>query len=457
VSNEVDVIRDDGGLEVLPPARPPVQSAMAILRAHAEMMDTAYQLAKAMCSTQMVPDRFKGKAHDGAAAILYGAEIGLNPIQSLQRIVPIHGMPTMEARTMVALLQARGYKVKVKRDEQNRLMQSDESVTVWGRDLDGEEYESTWTIGRAVKARYVPQIDEKTGKYRTNANGNLIGNEKYLTDPQAMLKAKAQSEVCRDMAPEVLLGISYSREDLESEEPFTAPAAASSNGQAGDAITAEEILADENPPEKPEQRRPPPPGWDPSMVPGQDERPPLVDPPSTTLPATVTQAAAPAYGQPIAEDMTPDVPDAQEHTPDRRTVQCPSCGQWDGHRFGCARKQIQQLKAEPTVYEHDEKLTRQLFALLRKAGVDNTVKNKPRRLAIYRFMTGRDDITSTNNLTPQELSEMVTALYQWDKKRVLAKQVDEILLAIIEDEQNDIGGTDADDAETQQEEGNTDE
>ena len=111
---------------------------------------------------------------------------------------------------MVALLQSRGYKVRA-------TAQSDESVTVQGIDLEGDVYESTWTIERAVRAGYVPTIDERTGKYKTNDRGKLIGNEKYLTDPQAMLKAKAQAEVCRDMAPDVLLGISYSSEELLSE------------------------------------------------------------------------------------------------------------------------------------------------------------------------------------------------------------------------------------------------
>ncbi len=86
-----------------------------------------------------------------------------------------------------------------------------------GVDLEGDVYESTWTIERATKAGYVPEIDPKTGKYKTNARGNLQGNEKYITDPIAMLKAKAQSEVCREMAPDVLLGISYTSEELESE------------------------------------------------------------------------------------------------------------------------------------------------------------------------------------------------------------------------------------------------
>lgn len=225
---------DESSLELLPPAQAPSVNAQRMLVCHAEMMATAHQLATAMVTTEMVPARFRNKPDDAAAAILYGAELGLNPIQSLQRIIPIYGMPTLEARTMVALLKSRGYKIQT-------VAQSDESVTVLGTDLQGESYESTWTMQRALKAGYVPTLDEKTGKYKTNSKGNLIGNEKYLSDPQAMLKAKAQAEVCRDMAPDVLLGISYTSEELQTAIGALPPA---SRQLRSAPLTVEEIFAE---------------------------------------------------------------------------------------------------------------------------------------------------------------------------------------------------------------------
>jgi hypothetical protein len=204
-------VRDESALELLPPAKPVSGNAIATLKQHAEMMTMAYDFANVFCYRAMCPDRFKGKPDDGASAILYGAELGLTPIASLQRIFVVHGMPAIEARTMVALLKQRGYRVQT-------VETSDESVTVEGWSPDGRHYEvATWTAERAAKAGYTPTIDEKTGKYRTNTNGKLIGNEKYLTDPQAMLFAKAAAEVCRKLAPDVLLGLPYTREELETE------------------------------------------------------------------------------------------------------------------------------------------------------------------------------------------------------------------------------------------------
>jgi hypothetical protein len=106
MTTEIDILSQPSALTLLPPAQHPAQAAIDMLRGHAEMMGMAYDLATKMCRTQLVPTRFRGKPEDAAAAILYGAELGLNPIQSLQRVVPIHGMPTLEARTMVALLKS---------------------------------------------------------------------------------------------------------------------------------------------------------------------------------------------------------------------------------------------------------------------------------------------------------------------------------------------------------------
>ena len=102
------------------------------LMRQAEAMDAAHKLATVLCNTQMVPQTFRGKPDDGAAAILYGAELGLKPQQALQQVFVIHGQPAIYARTMVALLKGKGYKFKT-------VESSDESVTVLGEDPSAEQ------------------------------------------------------------------------------------------------------------------------------------------------------------------------------------------------------------------------------------------------------------------------------------------------------------------------------
>lgn len=161
-----------------------------ILR-QAEAMDAAYRIGAALANTSMVPKEYQGEADTATAAILYGAELGLKPTQALQQIFVVHGKPAIYARTMVALLKAKGYAFET-------VETSDDAVTVRGTSPRGEVEESTWSIARAQKAGYT-------------------SNKKYQTDPQAMLYAKAASEVCRKLAPDVLLGIKYTAEDLELE------------------------------------------------------------------------------------------------------------------------------------------------------------------------------------------------------------------------------------------------
>lgn len=218
MSTELSQI-DDQPTSVLPAApNTPSSDAVAMLMQHAQAMQTAHQLAVALCGTSMVPAVYRGKPEEGAAAILYGAELGLNPVQSLQQIFNVQGKPAIYARTMVALVKAKGYMIQT-------VSSDDTAVTVAGKDpRTGVQEQSTWTIDRAKKAGYT-------------------SNKKYDSDPQAMLYAKAATEVCRKLAPEVLLGITYSAEELILEEKPVAPAAVTKPGQTGLAGLKAELAA----------------------------------------------------------------------------------------------------------------------------------------------------------------------------------------------------------------------
>lgn len=198
---------------------------IADLMKQAEAMSAAHKLATVLCNTAMVPATFRGKPDDGAAAILYGAEVGLKPQQALQQVFVVHGQPAIYARTMAALLKAKGYKFST-------VESTDESVTVEGISPRGEHESSTWTIQRAKTAGYT-------------------SNKKYQTDPQAMLYAKALSEVARKLAPDVLLGIKYTAEDLELE-PVQATATRMDVSRGVDGVRAA-LAAKQQPQPEPER------------------------------------------------------------------------------------------------------------------------------------------------------------------------------------------------------------
>jgi hypothetical protein len=207
-------------IAVLPPARPMEMNAIGTLHEHVGAMRDAKFFAEGMCFTQMVPQRFQGKPAEGAAAILFGAELGLSPIASLRSIIVIHGMPGMEARTMKALLKAKGYRF-------NTIEASDTVFEIEAWSPDGLDHEvSRWTIEDCQREGWVPtptansqqRPDVKSDWVTVERNGktSVVGNLKYITSPRTMLKAKATAEVCRDIAPHVLLGMPYAAEELES-------------------------------------------------------------------------------------------------------------------------------------------------------------------------------------------------------------------------------------------------
>ena len=152
----------------------------------------AHTIGSALCTTSFAPAHFRGKPDEAAAAILYGSEVGFTPTQALQNLYVIGGKPALYARPMVAIVQAAGHEVWTED-------KTDESVTVAGRRRGTPHIiRETWTLARAQRAGY------------TN-------NKKYQTDPQAMLYARAASDVCRQIAADALAGMAYSVEELQLE------------------------------------------------------------------------------------------------------------------------------------------------------------------------------------------------------------------------------------------------
>lgn len=444
-TTDIDTVRESD-ITLLPPKQRASSTAIAMLQEHHDTMNMAYSLAEKMCETKFVPTRFYRKPDEATAAILYGMELGLNPIQSLQRVIPIHGMPSLEARTMVALVQAKGYKVKTR-------AQSDEAVTVWGRDLDGEEYETTWTIQRAKNAGYVPKPSSPNSECRPDVDDDwvtvtkvwdgkskksVVGNLKYITDPQAMLKAKAQAEVCREIAPEVLLGIGYSREDLESENwgEDTTPRTVQST--RGEPLTVDEVtgeatepakssgLGDKIQPATEPQRAPEP---EPENAPAEPEpeekstrtrrtkAKPKADP---TSPQQDAMAAAAESAVNEVNSMTPDE-SATAYEATRPATTAPDSDDQepaaDPKPKSAMRKAVENrhwglLNGVPALVGDGKKVTDQ------------------ERYEMYRQVLGRPDIQSLDDLDNVEIAKVCDTLFDWAQNNKTADEMHEIRNAV---------------------------
>lgn len=421
---------DESSLTMLPPARPGAPAALQMLASHVEVMAQAKHLAKAMVLTDMVPTRFQGEEHtgDAAAAILYGLELGLTPIQSLQRVIPIHGMPSIEARTMAGLLMSRGYTIRA-------VVKNDDLAIVHGwmpgrnpRDHEPDAI-SEWTIDRAVQAGYVPTpvpgvenprpsvktdwlCNEKSG--RNGKYYTLIGNMKYITDPRTMLAAKGTAEVCRDLAPDVLLGISYSREDLESERWDDEPSRQTVRAERESAprtVTVDEILGDVDPgpaPAKPKRKRPS----------GMRER--------TTEPEQEPQDAEVVEDTP-ADNASPPEPSSEEPKPEPAQVSASDSGAKDADSPADAPTDDLRKKARG-------KLTGAIFSMfghvvLRNGDDEYRLSDdagRDDRLVVIEAIVGRPVKTSTD-LTDDELQNLRNSLYSRQQAGTLDADVNDWL------------------------------
>lgn len=211
-------VADQGEMEMVTTTEPvamtaPTTPALQRMAAEAAALDTAFKMAQSLSKTNVVPQRFQqsfipkgasepqgiAAAYDLAAAIVYGAEIGLSALQAAQNVFPVHGQPSVYAKTMVA--QVRRW------IDQNGSGHGPEGDDVW--EVSATADRVVWAgrrNGKTASAEWTKQRAETAG---------FTKNELYRKLPIEMLRAKAQTEVCRILFQDVLLGMSNSVEELQ--------------------------------------------------------------------------------------------------------------------------------------------------------------------------------------------------------------------------------------------------
>lgn len=174
-----------------------------------DFIDKAWQLAARVSKTSFVPDVFRNKPEEVLSAILSGREIGIGPMQSLQKINVIKGKPTQSSELMRALVQSHGHEIWTEDYTTTR-------VTLCGKRAGSENVNKvTWTMDDAKRAK-------------------LDGKDNWRQFPRAMLLARATGELCRLMFADVLGGISYTPEEIEDGLLEVVPVGEVGNGTAPD-------------------------------------------------------------------------------------------------------------------------------------------------------------------------------------------------------------------------------
>ena len=197
--------------------------------------ETLWKLSQRISNTPFVPTALRGKNEAVLACVLYGAELGLGPMQSLNSIHVIEGRTAMSPELMRAMVARHGHRIDV-------IENSNDVCEVKGTRADtGSTATVRWTLDDARMA-------------------GLAGKNNWKTYPRAMLLARATSELCRIVFPDVIAGLSYTPEEVASiagveyEEPIVSPAPAIEKPVNLDDEIVEAEIVEEEPKAKPRKK-----------------------------------------------------------------------------------------------------------------------------------------------------------------------------------------------------------
>lgn len=176
-------------------------------RAWVGLFPVAAELAKSIANTDFVPGGLRNNIPATTAAILYGDEVGLGPMQSLSKVAVINGRPTLAAESQRALILAAGHDLWLEEITNTRV--------TWAGKRRGSENITriTWTMDDAQKA-------------------GLAGGNQYRKYPRAMLSARASADLARAVFPDVIGGLGAIEEFDPDYEPSGAPEVSDPTGAA---------------------------------------------------------------------------------------------------------------------------------------------------------------------------------------------------------------------------------
>lgn len=151
-------------------------------------LDAYMRQAEMLAASTLVPAQYRNKPADILVASLAGREVGMGPWASLTYVVVIQGKATINAEGRVALIRKAGHSISGE--------STPERAVAHGKRRDtGDEMTVEWTIDMAKRA-------------------GLANQSSWKNYPEAMLWARAVSQLSRMLFADVLMGVSYDPEEL---------------------------------------------------------------------------------------------------------------------------------------------------------------------------------------------------------------------------------------------------
>lgn len=175
---------------VIAPTVVPLRAGGRVQAIIPQTVEEVFRLATAIAKSGLAPSTMRS-AEQITIAIMHGAEIGLPPMQSVQRIAVVNGRPAIWGDAVPALLLARGFKIIETMDG----VEDARGATCCVVRPDGTKIERRFTIGDAK----IAGLWGKAGPWK-----------QY---PDRMLQMRARGFAARDGAADVLSGL-YVAEEL---------------------------------------------------------------------------------------------------------------------------------------------------------------------------------------------------------------------------------------------------
>ena len=163
--------------------------------------EVAQRMAKALCSSSIVPETYRGDQNIGNCmiAIEMANRIGANVMSVLQNLYIVHGRPAWSSQFLISCVNASRKFTPLRYRMTGNKSDDTFGCVAWAQDKTGEKLESPEiTVG----------IAKAEGWYQKNGS-------KWKTMPELMLRYRTATLFARLYAPELTMGISTEDEVVD--------------------------------------------------------------------------------------------------------------------------------------------------------------------------------------------------------------------------------------------------
>ncbi len=175
------------------PQSPPASVAMTARGLNPTNFDELWRCASAVKKSGLAPSNLD-TTEKIFVAMAHGLEVGLRPMQSLQRIAVINGRPTLWGDAMIGLVRASGQLERFTESFDGREGGDTFKAVCVAKRLNSDEVRTEFSVGDAKTAG----LWGKGGPWKTN--------------PKRMLQMRARSFALRDLFADVLGGLHMAEE-----------------------------------------------------------------------------------------------------------------------------------------------------------------------------------------------------------------------------------------------------